>query len=107
MTLKACHKAIGFDHRRQAELTIGIEQLDLADVAQVQPHRILGQLCGHLGIFQIDGIFFKKLFFLDERADIAYIRVPDLIQGHHVRKFIGICGHCILDIGTDLVERFV
>ena len=101
------HQAVGFDHRRQAELAVGIQQLDLADIAQVQPHRILGQLRGHLGIFQIDGIFLEKIFLLDERADVIHIRVTDFIHGPHVGKFVGICGHCILDIGFDLIEFFL
>ncbi len=35
------HKAAGFDDRREAKFAIGIQELDLTDLTQIKPHRIL------------------------------------------------------------------
>jgi hypothetical protein len=42
VSAQGADEAVGFDHGRQAELAVGIQQFDLADLAQVQPHRVFG-----------------------------------------------------------------
>ncbi len=45
----------GFDDGGKTELAVGIQQLDLPDLPQVQPHRVLGQLEGYRRVMDIKG----------------------------------------------------
>ena len=54
LLLQNLKQAQGFDARRQAKFAVGIQQIDLPDFFQVQPHRVFGQLHrDHGGVQQI------------------------------------------------------
>ena len=100
--LIGCHEPVGFDHRGKAELAVGIQQLDLADLAQIQPHRVLRELGSHLGTLQIDDILLKQVFILHEDIDV---RVSHTLHDH-VRHFVGIGCDRILNTLIEIIQFF-
>ncbi len=72
--LQGLQQPISLDLRRQAKLTVRIEQLDLADFAQVEPHRVFRKLLGQRRMRKVERVVGLQFgHFLGDDIDIIHL----------------------------------